>query len=61
MSKRILDSTQCRWLAAAHYAGTGIILLVIILEDLPVSGIITATLLGVASLWLGRYWKGQAS
>jgi hypothetical protein len=57
--KRLLNSNECRWLAAAHFAGAGVMLAALVFEDLPVSGIIAAALLGAASLWLGLWWKGQ--
>lgn len=59
MSKRILDSNECRWLAAIHYAGTGVMGFALVFENLPPTGIIAAAVLGAASLGLGLYWQGQ--
>jgi hypothetical protein len=59
LPKKILSSNEARWLAAAHYAGAGVMLLVLVFEDLPWDSIVAASALGIASLWLGLYWKSQ--
>jgi hypothetical protein len=59
MPKKLLTSSEARWLAAAHFAGAGVMLLILIFEDLPPQSIVAASALGIASLWLGLYWKSQ--
>jgi hypothetical protein len=59
MSRRILTSEQCRWMAGSHFAAVGVLLLMAIFERLTLEQAATAGLLGAANGALGLYWKGQ--
>jgi hypothetical protein len=54
-----MDSNESRWMMAIHFAGGLIMLLYIMFEKSSAGNIISAAILGGASILLGLYWKTQ--
>ena len=50
MSRRILSSDECRWLVAAHVAGSAVMLAVLLSEPLTPLNMAIAAALGLAML-----------